>query len=73
MGLAGNAVVTAEQQGGSIVLTPAMVVETESYADADVKAWVRDDSFAPGEHERLNQALARRKPAAKRAAKPTRR
>jgi len=58
IGLSGNAIVTAEQQGGRIVLTPAMVVETETYADADIQAWLRDDRFAPGEREALTRALA---------------
>ena len=58
IGLSGNAIVTAEQQGGRIVLTPAMVVETETYADADIQAWLRDDRFAPGEREALTSALA---------------
>lgn len=65
MGLTGNAVVTAEQQGGRIVLTPAMVVETESYTDAEIKSWVRGDGFAPGERATLARALGRRKPTAK--------
>ena len=65
IGLSGNAVVTAEQQGGRIVLTPAMVVETETYADADIQAWLRDDRFAAGERDALVRALARPGPAAK--------
>jgi len=56
LGLHGNAIVTAEQQGGRIVLVPAMVVETEVYSDEDVRAWERADAFALGERE----ALARR-------------
>lgn len=75
MGLAGNAVVTAEQQAGRIVLTPAMVIETESFSDADIAAWARDDRFAPGEREALQRSLAKRKrgvkpakPASRRAA-----
>ncbi len=69
IGLSGNAVVTAEQQGGRIVLTPAMVVETETYADADIKAWLQDDRFAPGEREALTHALQRSRPAEKSPAK----
>lgn len=65
IGLGGNAVVTAEQQGGRIVLTPAMVVETDSYADADIQAWVRADRFAPGEREALTRALAPLRPTSK--------
>ncbi len=62
LGLDGNAMVTAEQQGGRIVLVPAMVVETEVYSDAEVRTWVQDDSFAPGEREALARELARPAP-----------
>lgn len=64
LGLQGNAVVTAEQQGGRIVLVPAMVVETEIYSDEDVRAWHREDAFAPGEREVLARKLKLVRPAA---------
>lgn len=60
LGLKGNAVVTAEQQGGRIVLMPAMVVETEIYSDKDLEAWTGEDRFAPGEREALESKLAAR-------------
>lgn len=69
IGLGSDAIVTAEQQGGRIVLTPAMVVETETYADTDIQAWLRDDRFAAGERDALMRALARPAPAAKAEAK----
>lgn len=57
LGLQGNAIVTAEQQGGRIVLAPAMVVETEVYSDEAVRAWQREDAFAPGEREAIARKL----------------
>jgi AbrB family looped-hinge helix DNA binding protein len=60
LGLTGNAMVTAEEKDGRIVLTPAMVVETELWSDADVKAWNKADEFEAGERDALNSALARR-------------
>lgn len=60
LGLSGNAVVTAEERGGKIVLTPAVVVETETYSEADVAVWDKADAFRPGEHMRVKARLKRR-------------
>lgn len=64
LGLQGSAIVTAEQQGGRIVLVPAMVVETEVYSDEEVRTWQREDAFAPGEREALARKLKLGRPAA---------
>lgn len=71
LGLHGNAIVTAEQKDGRIVLAPAMVVETEVWRDEDIQAWAQADAFGPGEREALDtrlraRAAAPRKPAAAR-------
>ena len=63
LGLTGNAIVTAEQQGGRIVLTPAIVVETEIFDEGDIEAWNRDDDFRTGERD----AITRRVTGGKRA------
>jgi len=57
LGLQGHAVVTAEARDGRIILSPAMVVETELWSDTDVAAWDADDAFAPGERAQLERAL----------------
>ncbi len=57
LGLHGNAIVTAEEKEGRIVLTPAMVVETEIWPDADVQAWAAADELQPGEREALQASL----------------
>lgn len=57
LGLHGNAIVTAEEIDGRIVLSPAMVVETETWPDADVAAWDAADAFAPGERKALQAAV----------------
>lgn len=61
LGLKGNAVVTAEQVGGKIVLTPAVVVETELYTEDQVAEWNRTDAFQEGERERLLSGLKKRR------------
>lgn len=60
LGLHGNAVVTAEARDGRIVLSPAMVVETEVWPDSDIAAWDEADRFDPGERKALEKALATR-------------
>jgi len=60
LGLAANSVVTAEQQGGRIVLTPAVVVETTRYTDAQIAAWNKDDTFAPGARAALSRKLKKK-------------
>ena len=57
LGLHGTAIVTAEEQGGRIVIAPAMVVETEQWTDEQVRAWAEADAFAPGEREALTSRL----------------
>ena len=61
LGLDKNAVVTAEQRGGKIVLTPAVVVETEIYPDAQIVEWERADAFKKGERARLRAKLKKRR------------
>jgi AbrB family looped-hinge helix DNA binding protein len=61
LGLRGNAVVTAEERAGKIVLTPAVVVETETYSDADIAVWDEADAFQSGEQSQLKARLKRRR------------
>jgi antitoxin PrlF len=61
LGLSGNAVVTAEEREGRIVLTPAIVVETETYSDAEIAAWDKADVFRPGEQKQIKARLKRRR------------
>ena len=60
LGIGKRAVVTAEQVGGKIVLTPALVLETELYTDAQVEGWNRADAFKKGERRRIASKLRRR-------------
>lgn len=61
LNIQGSTVLTAERQGGRIVLTPAVVIETELYEDADVQRWTQEDEFAAGEREALKRKLSARK------------
>ena len=61
LGLGKSAVVTAEQVGGKIVLTPAVVLETEVYTDEQIRDWDRADEFGKGERSRLTEKLKKRR------------
>lgn len=61
LGLGRNAVVTAENIGGKIVLTPAVVIETEIYPDLQIAEFDRADAFMPGERTGLLTRLKKRR------------
>jgi AbrB family looped-hinge helix DNA binding protein len=61
LGLGKSAVLTAEQVGGKIVLTPAVVLETEIYTDEQIAEWDSADAFKKGERQRLASKLMRRR------------
>jgi len=61
LGLGKRAVVTAEQVDGRIVLTPAVVVETELYTDEQIREWDRADAFSKGERAGLADILKKRR------------
>jgi antitoxin PrlF len=60
LGLGKRSVVQAEQVGGKIVLTPAMVIETELYSDEQIREWDKQDAFGKDERKKLESKLARR-------------
>jgi len=64
LGLRGNSVLTAEQVGGKIVLTPAMVIEMESYSEEQIAEWNRADALKENERSRLLGKLKKIKPRA---------
>ncbi len=61
LGLGPSAVVTAEEIGGRIVLTPAVVIETEIYSDSQIAEWDRADAFKKGDRAELLGKLKRRR------------
>ena len=61
LGLGKSSVVTAEQVGGRIVLTPAVVLETELFTDEQIREWDRADAFSKGERTKLANTLKKRR------------
>lgn len=60
LGLQGDAVLTAEEQGGRIILTPAIVMEWDVYTDAQIAAWDAADALGDDERQALERKLAAR-------------
>ena len=46
-------VVTVEEQGGRLVITPAAVMEVEMYGDDQIKAWDKADELKVSEKDAL--------------------
>jgi AbrB family looped-hinge helix DNA binding protein len=61
LGLGKNAVVTVENIGGKLVLTPAVVLETQIYSDAQIGEFDRADIFRKGERAKLLNKLKKRR------------
>ena len=61
LGLGKSSELTAEQVGGRIVLTPAVVLETELYTDEQIAEWDRADTFKKGERQKLSSKLKDRR------------
>ena len=61
LGIGKSSVVTAEAVDGRIVLTPAVVLETERYTDEQVREWDRADAFGKGERAKLADKLKKRR------------
>lgn len=53
MGIQGGGVVTVEEQGGRLILSPAAVMEVEMYSDEQVRHWVKEDVIKPGDKAKL--------------------
>lgn len=60
MGIGEGGVVTVEETDGKLVLSPAVVMEVEMYTDEQIRDWMREDAFAPGEREKLTRQMSRR-------------
>ena len=57
LGIQPGGVVAAEERGGELVLRPAIVLELETYTDADIRRWGEEDRLSPGERERIIKRL----------------
>lgn len=58
LGIWPGGVLSAEEKGGELVLRPAVVLEMETYTDADILRWDEEDRLSPGERDRILKRLA---------------
>ena len=57
LGIRPGGVLSAEEKGGELVLRPAVVLEMETYTDADIRRWDKEDRLSPGERDRILKRL----------------
>jgi AbrB family looped-hinge helix DNA binding protein len=57
LGIRPGGVLSAEEKGGELVLRPAVVLEMETYTDADIRRWDEEDRLSPGERDRILKRL----------------
>jgi antitoxin PrlF len=57
LGIRPGGVLSAEEKGGELVLRPAVVLEMETYTDADTLRWDEEDRLSPGERDRILKRL----------------
>ena len=54
LGIRSGGVVIAEERDGEVVLRPAAVVEIETYSDAEITRWDKEDHLEVAEHFQLH-------------------
>jgi len=57
LGIRPGGVLSAEEKGGELVLRPAVVLEIESYSDAEIRRWDEEDRLSTGERDRILKRL----------------
>jgi len=61
LGIKAGGVLVVEDRKGELVLRPAAVVELDTYTDAEIGRWDREDRLAPGERSRILKKLGRKR------------
>jgi AbrB family looped-hinge helix DNA binding protein len=56
-GIQPGSVVIVEEQNGGLMLRPAAVFEVESYSDAEIAQWDREDRLTPHEKTAILERL----------------
>ncbi|OGP35325.1 MAG: hypothetical protein A2X88_02570 [Deltaproteobacteria bacterium GWC2_65_14] len=57
LGIEGGGVLSAEERDGALVLRPAVVMEVETFSDADIRRWNEEDRLPPEERDRILKRL----------------
>lgn len=62
LGIQPGGVLIAEDRNGELVLRPAAVLEIETYTDADIAQWDKEDQLSPAEKAAIMKKLAPEQP-----------
>ena len=60
LGISSGGTLLVEEKDGELRLKPAVVFELDTYSDEQITNWEKEDEFAPGQRERLEEALKKR-------------
>jgi len=60
LGIRSGGVVIAEERDGEVLLRPAAVVEIETYSDAEITRWDKEDHLEVAEHKAVLKRLRKR-------------
>ena len=57
LGIQSGGVVILEDKGTEVLLRPAAVIEAETYSEADIVLWDKEDRLVPSERKKLLKRL----------------
>ena len=57
LGIQSGGVVILEEKGSEILLRPAAVIEVETYSEADIVRWDKEDRLEPSERKTFLKRL----------------
>jgi len=60
LGIGPGGTLLVEEKDGELRLKPAAVFELDTYSDEQIAKWDKEDEFAPGQRERIEEALKKR-------------
>lgn len=60
LGISPGGTLLVEEKDGEFRLKPTALFELEAYSDEQIANWDKEDEFAPGQRERIKEALKNR-------------
>jgi antitoxin PrlF len=57
LGIQSGGVVILEEKGSEVLLRPAAVIEVETYSEADIVQWNKEDRLEPSDRKTLLKRL----------------
>ena len=60
LGISAGGTLVVEEKNGELRLKPAAVYELDTYSDEQIANWAKEDEFAPGQRERIEDVLKKR-------------